>query len=59
MNGAETYTLLLTTAPAEKRTENVPTPKNASLKANEVLTADEKKVLADIVKIGSLPDTLK
>jgi hypothetical protein len=58
MNGAETYTLILTTAPADKRRETIAAGNNV-LKAEEALTADEKKILADIVKVGSLPDKLK
>lgn len=56
MNGAEMYVLMLTTVPAEKKTESITTPKSEPLKANETLNTGEKENLASLVKHGSLPD---
>lgn len=59
MNGAETYTLLLTTVPAEKTTVQDKIDNTATTIADKTLTSDEQKYLNHIVtNWKDLPDTL-
>lgn len=57
MNGAETYALILTTVPADNKTET--TTEDKKEKNTETFSQEEKTVLDKLVSIGSLPDTLK